>query len=234
MLHSLITTLPTLLLLLLYSAVPSLSYTLNSNTPSDPNIGTPCGIRDLSIPNQNIDCPAPLTCIPLDRNCTRWYRPNGEEYGFLGCPGTCQAIPLEAEQIYTKCGNMIYDTDCIEGNERCVGDPRRRDGTPSSDGPGICWPFRDMCGWDTGFTCPEGKVCFGGERSDNPNLTRGPFCVDVMYKGKRQNLCGGACFPLRYGADRYEKSREVLVERHAQSGWQGPRPPVWEEPFVWP
>ncbi|KAM7200836.1 Protein of unknown function (DUF2804) domain containing protein [Naviculisporaceae sp. PSN 640] len=162
--------------------------------PSDPNIGQPCGMRDVSIPNQNIDCPSPLTCVPQDKSCTRWFRPNDAEWGFFGCPGTCQSISPQSEQIYTKCGNMIYDTDCIEGNERCVGDPRRRDGTPAGDGPGICWPFRDMCGWDSGLTCPEGKVCFGGEKSDNPNLKRGPFCATVMYQGERKNVCGAASF----------------------------------------
>jgi len=129
---------------------------LSTALPSDPlpptELGTPCG-ADIG------DCPT-LTCIPLSQNCTVW---GASDYKSRPpCRGTCQALDLSKQKIYTLCGGWSRIDDCNEAVERCIADPRH-DGAcgPSCDGPGICVPLvDDVCGWDTGKTCVEGKECF--------------------------------------------------------------------------
>jgi hypothetical protein len=134
------------------------------------------------------DCAGTLTCIPLSSNCTSWRE---------DCAGTCQEIDISKQQIYTLCGGWSLIDDCDERREMCVADPRRMyECGPSCDGPGICWPFKEMCGGEAGTQCPEGKVCF-----------RDMFC-----------------FPLRFGSDYYQKSKLEEVTRTDQDGYQEGEP----------
>lgn len=197
----------------------SLAVVAETETTETPQ---PCGHHS------NAACPSNLTCIPLSANCTQYYSPSTNH---PGCPGTCQPLSLSHQQIYTACGNMIYLDACLEYREKCIADPRRGrgSGSPSGDGPGICWPFRDICGWDTGYTCQRGLACFGGGDENDEIKDQKRFCVDVLKAGERTRVCGGVCLPLRYGSDTYDKTRLEEVWRSDQSGWQGKRPPVWEE-----
>lgn len=97
---------------------------------------------------------------------------------------------------------MSLMDDCDERMERCVADPWRADGCgPSSDGPGIGWPFWEWCD-DTGKGCKEGKVCFPAGRDS----------VGEEW---------GKCFPLRFGSDYYEKTGLEEVHKTDQNGWSG-------------
>ncbi|KAK4222370.1 hypothetical protein QBC38DRAFT_504093 [Podospora fimiseda] len=183
------------------------------------DINTACGLT-------NPDCPSPLTCIPLSKNCTTWttrYHP--------GCPGTCQYIDYSSTQKYTMCGGWAYADDCYESKEVCIADPRTKNCGISCDGKGLCHPYRELCGWNTGLTCPEGKVCFGDGSDEDDGLmydgatggwVKRKFCVYVTFpNGKKGTKCGGVCLPLRYGSDTYEKSLEEEVWRTDQDGWNG-------------
>ncbi|KAM7193086.1 hypothetical protein V8F33_007958 [Rhypophila sp. PSN 637] len=179
----------TLLITLLLSASESFSTPLIQPTSTDP---LPCG-------QTNPECPSPLTCIPLSTNCTHWATRSSPS----SCPGRCELLDLSQQQIYTLCGGWALMDDCDERIERCVADPRRLDSCgPSCDGPGICWPFKDICDAE-GKGCGEGKVCFW----DRPLFDR-PV-------GKQ-----GKCLPLRFGSDYYEKTRLEEVTRTDQDGWQ--------------
>ncbi|KAL1839991.1 hypothetical protein VTJ49DRAFT_954 [Mycothermus thermophilus] len=97
-----------------------------------------------------------------------------------GCPGTCQEIDISQQRIYTLCGGWHLYDDCDERIEQCSVDPRNRGCGPPCDAGGICIPYEDTC--TQGKKCREGTVCF--EKT-------------------------GACLPLRFGSDSYEKtSRE--------------------------
>ncbi|KAK4159497.1 hypothetical protein QBC43DRAFT_272209 [Cladorrhinum sp. PSN259] len=147
--------------------------------PSD--IDTPCGLT-------NPDCPDPLTCIPLSKNCTTWT--STYTGGHPGCPGKCQYVDYALSHKYTICGGWGLADDCFEGREVCIADPRTGNCGISCDGKGLCHPYREMCGWDLGLTCPEGKKC------------------------------GGVCLPLRFGSDSYKKSlEEEVYQKGDQDGW---------------
>ncbi|KAK4149849.1 hypothetical protein C8A00DRAFT_18516 [Chaetomidium leptoderma] len=154
---------------------------------SPPDIGQPCG-QSLG------DCAGTLTCIPVSTNCTQWVNSWSE-----GCPGTCRDIDISQVQIYTIFGGWGFMDDCDERREYCTADPRHVDNCgPSCDGFGICWPFAEVCGGETGMACPEGKACFGGDHRDAQ---------------------GGMCLPLRFGSDYYEKSGLEEVFRTDQDGF---------------
>ncbi|KAK4182085.1 hypothetical protein QBC35DRAFT_550320 [Podospora australis] len=144
------------------------------------------------------DCPT-LTCIPLSKNCTKW-----KDSWDKGCPGTCQAIDISKQHIYTLCGGWGLIDDCDERVESCVTDPRTQSCGPSCDDIGICWPYKDFCDADTGVKCPEGHACFRTGWG--------------AYKSKEGT---GWCFPLRYGSDLYPKTGLEEVWRTDQDGWQG-------------
>jgi hypothetical protein len=133
--------LPILLLLPLSAALPS------SNSPE---LNTACG-ADIG------DCPT-LTCIPLSQNCTIWGVSDYVERPT--CRGICQDIDLTKQKMYTLCGGWQMYDDCNEAVEYCTADPRRTGCGPSCDGPGICIPHGDVCGWDTRRECGEGRECF--------------------------------------------------------------------------
>ena len=175
---------------LLLNICSSISTPLMSRQPS--RIDEACG-QSLG------DCAAPLTCIPVSPNCTKWVSRWSE-----GCPGTCQDIDISKQQIYTICGGWGYYDDCNERIERCVTDPRNGGCGPSCDAMGICWPFKEVCGGETGLNCPQGKACF----------------EDNKTKDSEQ---GGICLPLRFGSDYYEKTELEQVFRTDQDGWQGER-----------
>ncbi|KAL2153779.1 hypothetical protein VTH82DRAFT_4934 [Thermothelomyces myriococcoides] len=150
-----------------------------ADPPSE--VGAPCG-QELG------DCAGDLTCIPLSVDCTRWGNDSED-----GCPGTCQQIDLSQQQIYATCGGFGRYDDCDERVEMCVVDPRHVDECgPACDGPGICWPFADICGGEENLPCPDGKVCF-----------------DDLF-----------CLPLRFGSDRYEKTKLEETYRPENEGWQ--------------
>ncbi|KAL2190246.1 hypothetical protein L209DRAFT_723727 [Thermothelomyces heterothallicus CBS 203.75] len=112
---------------------------------------------------------------------------------FTGCQGTCQDIDISKKQIYSLCGGFALYDDCDERIESCIADPRHVDTCgPSCDGPGICWPFAEICGGEEKLPCPEGKACFN----------------DLL------------CFPLRFGSDYYKKSKLEEVHRTDRDGWQ--------------
>ncbi|KXX77014.1 hypothetical protein MMYC01_205841 [Madurella mycetomatis] len=168
--------------------ISALLSALGSSTPLHARLAevdNPCG-AELG------DCPT-LTCIPLSSNCTY----------FRECPGTCQDLSVEKQQIYTLCGGwQLYD-DCDERIEFCTADPRHYDTCgPSCDGLGICAPIDDYCGGNTDRECGKGKACFGGH---------GEYV--------------GTCFPLRFGSDYYDKSREEEVFRTDQDGRQDEEDP---------
>ncbi|GAB1317074.1 hypothetical protein MFIFM68171_07284 [Madurella fahalii] len=182
---------------------PFIAFSLPSPSPSDSDpvpwaaeLNTPCGG---GLP----DCPT-LTCIPLSPNCTVWNRRYGDP-----CPGTCQYIDITHQHIYTVCGGWGFYDDCDERFESCIADPRHDDSCgPSCDGMGICHPNMEICGFadwvgdGVGYVCPEGKACFMGTyRTTNGSV-------------------GGACFPLRYGSDYYEKTKKEEVIREDQNGDQ--------------
>ncbi|KAK4152737.1 hypothetical protein C8A00DRAFT_34520 [Chaetomidium leptoderma] len=177
----------------LFNNQVSVAVPLASNSDEPSEVGQPCG-KTLG------DCAGILTCTPLSTNCTEWVT-NWPE----GCPGTCQEIDVSQQQIYTLCGGWQLMDDCDERRERCVADPRHADPCgPSCDGAGICWPFDDVCGGDTGRVCPEGKACF-----------------------MRSNFAGvlqGKCFPLRFGSDAYEKTGLEEMYRTDQDGYQEDEP----------
>ncbi|KAK4121491.1 hypothetical protein N657DRAFT_535992, partial [Parathielavia appendiculata] len=159
--------------------------------PPAPELGQPCS-------QSQGDCAGNLTCIPLSPNCTDWSDPI--------CSGTCQDLTSSLHpppQIYTLCGGWALYDDCDERREMCVADPRHAASEcgPACDGPGVCWPFADVCqdigGEEAGeemrkMKCPEGKVCF----------------KDMF------------CLPLRFGSDHYEKSKLEEVTRTDQDGYQ--------------
>lgn len=157
---------------------------------SQPQLDEPCG-QSLG------DCASPLTCIPLSPSCTQWTSPWS-----AGCPGVCRALDAAQQRVYTLCGGWALMDDCDERRERCVADPRNGGGCgPACDGPGICWPFADVCGGGTGKkneTCAEGQGCF------------------LVFDGGEE----GVCLPLRFGSDYYEKTRLEEVHRTDQDGWQ--------------
>ncbi|KAK0657030.1 hypothetical protein B0T16DRAFT_366814 [Cercophora newfieldiana] len=168
--------------------------------PSNTPIGTPCG-PDIG------DCADPLTCIPLSQNCTIWDQDSVFHDG-PACRGTCQDLDIQKQKIYTLCGGWRRMDDCDEAVERCVADPRHAGGCgPACDGPGICLPLGDVCGWDTGRTCGEGRECFFEWEED----------------GKLVKQCSGQCLPLRFGSDTYGKTgrEEIITDRW--DGWQGPK-----------
>ncbi|KAL2264993.1 hypothetical protein VTJ83DRAFT_7503 [Remersonia thermophila] len=99
-----------------------------------------------------------------------------------GCPGTCQELDVAQQKVYTLCGGWHLYDDCDERIERCSVDPRNRGCGPPCDGPGICIPYEDTC--RQGQKCREGTVCF--EKT-------------------------GACLPLRFGSDSYEKTSREQV-----------------------
>jgi hypothetical protein len=161
-----------------------LNIQLSTSIPLDSppsEVGQPCG-QTLG------DCAGTLTCIPLSTNCTQWVNTWNE-----GCPGTCQDIDISQQQVYTLCGGWGLMDDCDERRESCIADPRSADQCgPSCDGPGICWPYADICGGEAQIACPAGKACF----------------EDLI------------CLPLRFGSDYYEKSKLEEVTRTDQDGWQ--------------
>ncbi|KAK3997925.1 hypothetical protein QBC44DRAFT_228838, partial [Cladorrhinum sp. PSN332] len=160
-----------------------------SSLPYNPSdINTPCGFT-------NPNCPDPLTCIPLARNCTTWTSEWKGLGSHPGCPGTCQYVDYSQSQNYTVCGGWASADDCYESREICIADPRTNQCGIPCDDKGLCHPYREMCGWDTGLTCPEGKVCFGD----------------------------GVCLPLRFGSDSYKKGLLEEVVRKDQDGWNGDR-----------
>ena len=184
---------------------PALPSIVSVNTSE---IGIPCG-------GTIGDCPS-LTCIPLSQNCTIWAEDN---YPYIGppggCLGTCQFVNLTEQHIYTKCGGWgLYD-DCNEAVEFCTDDPRNQGCGPSCDGNGICLPtIGSSCGFDSGLKCAPGLECFHGTPGEwtngVPSERRG--CVEwTLSNGTQEKWCGGKCLPLRFGSDRYEKTK--LEER---------------------
>ncbi|KAK3321685.1 hypothetical protein B0H66DRAFT_552459 [Apodospora peruviana] len=185
------------------SIIMGLLSTLTSAMPlADPSeVGSACG-------GDKGDCPS-LTCIPLSANCTTWTTSYQK-----GCPGTCQSLDVSAQRIYTLCGGWALYDDCDERIESCLADPRHNDKCgPSCDGPGICIPNNDYCGWDKpGKECREGTTCF----TDSNMACREERAAD----GTIERICGGVCLPLRYGSDYYNKTRLEEVRRTDQDGYQ--------------
>ncbi|KAK0751799.1 hypothetical protein B0T18DRAFT_320502, partial [Schizothecium vesticola] len=104
---------------------------------------------------------------------------------------------------YTLCGGWGMLDDCEERREACVADPRREgECGPACDGPGICHPRREVCGGEDGGGCPEGMECF----------------LETDQAGGRGST--GMCFPLRYGSDYYERSREGEVVGGIRMGFR--------------
>ncbi|KAK4454534.1 hypothetical protein QBC34DRAFT_467965 [Podospora aff. communis PSN243] len=206
------------LLIILTLNFLTLSHALPSTSPQPnplPELNSPCG-PDIG------DCPGTLTCIPLSQNCTVW---RIDEYsGRPPCRGTCQDIDIARQKVYTLCGGWRRMDDCNEAVEQCVADPRH-DGAcgPACDGPGICLPKGDVCGWDTGRTCGEGRECFFGGEDVWPNGVPGSRkgCQEWEAEdGTWVKQCQGQCLPLRFGSDTYEKTgrEEIITDRW--DGWQ--------------
>lgn len=180
---------------LLYSTTCSAS-----SAPTE--VGSACG-AELG------DCAGTLHCVPSSANCT----------DFQQCHGSCEDLSSSPQQIYTLCGGWDMIDDCDERVEYCIADPRReRDCGPSCDGPGICSVFSEICGGDYDTQCPDGKACFGGDKTEWEEYWPPRLCeYDDSYPGGQN--CAGYCFPLRFGSDHYPKSREWEIVRTDQDGY---------------
>ncbi|KAK4170830.1 hypothetical protein QBC36DRAFT_341191 [Triangularia setosa] len=177
----------------------ALSLPLSNDTTTAPSeINSPCNF-DLG------DCASPLTCIPLSTTCTRWA---SLQDSWPGCPGTCQLIDVSDQKVYTKCAGWGFYDNCDERVEYCREDPRNDDCGPPCDGAGICQPNDDYCGGKEKQQCREGLACFV-----SPSVGQ----VD-------QENPFGVCLPLRFGSERYEKTRLEESWTEEWDGWQKEEP----------
>lgn len=119
----------------------------------------------------------------------------------------------------------MYD-DCNEAVEYCTADPRRTGCGPSCDGPGICIPYGDVCGWDTRRECGEGMECFFGSADDWTNGVPGDKIGCVQWQspedGQLKRQCRGMCLPLRFGSDYYKKTSREEIKTDEWNGYQEP------------